>query len=271
MARIRHSAICVDTPKVLIGRGPGTGSETGRRVVQPRPEARIGPLESMGLGGADVVLMNIAVLLADDHQILVQGLSSLLGRQPDVDVIGTAEDGRGAVELADRLAPDVVIMDVSMPRMSGPEAAKQILAKRDETKILALSVLGEQELVEAMVATGASGYVLKEWPFRALVEAIRAVFSGRPWPGQGAKGALTGEAIRRSRDHDSGAPSTLSDREREVLRLVADGRRSAKIASLLGLSPHTIVRHRQNIMDKLGIHSVAGLTRFAILEHITTL
>ncbi|MGB2823301.1 MAG: response regulator transcription factor [Phycisphaerae bacterium] len=215
--------------------------------------------------------MNIAILLADDHKILLQGLSSLLARQPDVDVVGTAEDGRDAVELADRLAPDLVIMNVSMPRMGGPEAARQILAKGDETRVLALSVLGEHELVEAMIATGASGYVLKEWPFRALVEAIRAVFSGGPWPGQGANGPLTGEAIRRSRDHDSGASSALSDREREVLRLVADGKRSAKIASLLGLSPHTIVRHRQNIMDKLGIHSVAGLTRFAVQEHITTL
>jgi len=213
--------------------------------------------------------MSIRVLLADDHEIVAQAVAALLNARTDLEVVGIAASGREAVELAAALRPDVVVMDVVMPDLSGMEATQQILSRLPEARVLALSAYGNMEFVEGMMRSGASGYLLKHRASDELTEAIRAVHSGGTYPGRGAEGCRwkAGKGPRPSLRRKTTA--ALSDREREILRLVSEGKSSLEIASLLGLSRHTVVRHRQNIMDKLDIHSIAALTRLAVREHIT--
>ncbi len=215
--------------------------------------------------------MSIKILLADDHRIMRSGLHSLLDKEPDMEVVAEAENGRMTVQLARKLSPDVVIMDISMPDLNGIEASRQILSDAPDIKVVALSMHSDEQFVVEMLDAGASGYLLKDCALEELCLAIRAVVANQYYLSPGIASILVKDYRRElSRAKPPGSPG-LTPREREVLQLVAEGNSSKKIASLLYVSVKTVEAHRHQIMDKLNIHSVAELTKYAILKGITSL
>lgn len=212
--------------------------------------------------------MSIRILLADDHEILLDGLRALLEKESDFEVVGFARDGREAVEKARTERADVVIMDISMPGLNGIDATRQITAARPEVKVLCLSAHAEPRFVEAMLEANASGYLLKDYSHESLVRAVRHMIADEvyicPRVGHAVVNAFKAER--------AGAPTvlqSLSDREREILQLIAEGHSTKDIADRLHLSIKTIGTHREHLMEKLDIHSVAGLTKYAIREGLT--
>jgi len=214
----------------------------------------------------------IRVLLADDHTIVRQGLRSILEREPDLEVVGEAGDGREAVRMAASLAPDVVVMDITMPHMNGIEAASRIIKSNQGTRVVALTMHTAEEYVYSLLKAGARGYVLKDSSPSDLIEAIRAVARGGTYLHPDVSMTVVNEYLKRPDPRArSGQPSVaLSHREREVLQLIAEGRTNKEIAGQLGLSVKTIEAHRTRIMEKLKIHNTAGLTRYAISRGIIT-
>lgn len=206
--------------------------------------------------------MQTTIMLADDHQIVRQGLKRILSRRGDFDVVGEACDGEQAVDLAERKQPDVILMDISMPRLSGIDATRRI-ARLGRTKILALSMHDGQSYVEEALRAGASGYVHKNASAEDLFSAIDAVRTGESYLSPTVTQQVV-DAIARPGERPASAVSALTQREREVLKLIADGLSSKEIAQQLGVSLKTIESHRANLMDKLDIHKVSGLVRFAI-------
>ncbi len=206
--------------------------------------------------------METTILVADDHQIVRQGIRRLLSKREDFSVVAEASNGEQAVELAERKQPDVILMDISMPRMSGIDATRQI-SRGGQTKILALSMHDGQSYVEEALRAGASGYVHKNASAEDLCSAIDAVRTGESYLSPTVTQQVV-DAIARPGDRPSSAVSALTAREREVLKLIADGLSSKEIASKLGVSLKTIESHRANLMDKLDIHKVSGLVRFAV-------
>jgi DNA-binding NarL/FixJ family response regulator len=215
--------------------------------------------------------MSIKVLVADDHKIVRDGLRTLLGKHPDIEVIAEAEDGRTTVQLAGKLWPEVVIMDIAMPGLNGIEATRQIITERPDIKVVALSMHSDRRFVSEMLKAGASAYLLKDCAFEELVTAIRTVVAGKIYLSPGIAGIVIENYIRNTPKPESSVFSLLSDREREVLQLLAEGRTTKEIASRLNVSNKTIETHRMNIMTKLNIHSVAELTKYAIREGLTSL
>lgn len=214
--------------------------------------------------------MRTRIMLVDDHMMIRQGLRSLIGRQDGMEVIAEAEDGRQAVELAHQLKPDVIIMDISMPNLNGIEAARRILSESPGTRIIALSMHADSEFVVRMLEAGACGYMLKDCAFEELIAAIRTVLSGRSYLSPGIAAAANGQA-RAPAAPARAALSALTPREREVLQLIAEGKSTKRVAGDLDLSVKTIETHRHNIMEKLGIHTVAELTKYAIRQGLTDL
>lgn len=215
--------------------------------------------------------MPIRILLVDDHEILRQGLRVLLESYPEMQVVGGARDGKSAVQMVKELSPDVVVMDVRMPDLNGIDATRQILACQENVKVIALSAQADGQSTSEMLRAGAAAYVLKDAAFEELAMAINIVMAGKMFlspavAGTLVKGYLSGESSGRSI-----AFSALSVREREVLQLMAEGKTTKEIALLLYVSAKTVETHRRHIMTKVGIDSVAGLTRYAIREGITTL
>ena len=213
----------------------------------------------------------IKVLVVDDHELMREGLLALLRDRPQVRAVGECADGRTAVKLAARLAPDVVVMDVGMPGMNGVEACRQITAASDKVKVLALSMRADEKYVLRMCDAGASGYVLKESAFEELDEAIRCVARG----GLYLSRRLGTVAVRGSVSLDpparaAGCPG-LTAREREVLQLIAEGNSTRSMAEQLDVSVKTVEAHRGHIMKKLDLHSVAELTKYAVREGLTDL
>jgi DNA-binding NarL/FixJ family response regulator len=207
--------------------------------------------------------MQTTILLADDHQIVRQGLRQLLEAQPDLTVIGEAEDGYSAVDLAERLRPDIVLMDIWMPHLSGVDATRRIVRGESPTKVLVLSMHKARSYVEQALRAGASGYLLKDLGANEVVAAIRAVRSGQCY----LSPAISRQLVDAVSNPGPAEPSELlTDREREVLQNIAEGLSSKEIAGLLGVSLKTVEAHRANLMEKLGIHKVSGLVRFAIRE-----
>jgi len=215
--------------------------------------------------------VTIKVLLADDHKIVRDGLRTLLEKNPDIIVAGEAEDGREALQMAQKLLPDVVVMDIAMPDLNGIEATRQILADRSAVRIIALSMHSDKRFVSEMLKAGASAYLLKDCAFEELITAIRTVMKGKIYLSPGIAGVVIGEYIKKDAKADSSVFSLLSDREREVLQLMAEGKTTKEVASYLHVSVKTVETHRTNIMTKLDIHSIAELTKYAIREGLTTL
>ena len=215
--------------------------------------------------------MTIKILLADDHKITRQGLRSLLEKQSDMAVVAEAEDGRTAVQMVEKLSPDVVIMDVSMPDLNGIEATRQIISRNSKVKIIALSMHSDRLFVSEMLKSGACGYLLKDCAFEELARAIRAVVDGKTYLSPAISGVVVDDYLHRLSKTDSPNGQILTNREREVLQLLAEGKSTKQIALKLHISVKTVETHRRQMMDKLDIHTVAELTKYAIRKGLTSL
>lgn len=215
--------------------------------------------------------MSIRILLADDHKITREGLRSLLEKEPDMEVVAEAEEGRTTVSLVRKLLPDVVIMDVSMPDLNGMEAARQITGEFSDVKIIALSMHSDTLFVTEMLKSGASGYLLKDCAFEELSRAIRVVVSDQKYLSPSISGVVVNGYLHRLSRVDVSGSEVLTDREREVLQLVAEGKSTKQIALGLHISVKTVETHRRQIMNKLDIHTVAELTKYAIRKGLTSL
>lgn len=213
--------------------------------------------------------MTVHVLVADDHPIVRSGVRMVLEGQKDLAVVGEAAGGREAVDLARKLKPAVVLIDISMPDLSGIEATRRILADAPQVKVIALSMHADKRYVAEMLKAGARGYLLKDGVGEEVVRAIREVMAGGVYLAQRVAGTVVQDYVQRLAGGDD--PGGLTPREREVLALVADGRSSKEIAAALHVSPKTIETHRLQIMGKLELHSVAQLTKYAIRQGLTSL
>jgi DNA-binding NarL/FixJ family response regulator len=214
--------------------------------------------------------MSIRIALADDHRMLREALRSLLLNEPGIEIVGEASDGRSALKLATELAFDVFVVDIGMPGLNGIEVAQQLRRQRPSVKILALSAHTDKQFVIEMLKAGASGYVSKAAAATDLVGAIKTLASGGSYFGPEAAGAVL---TRLQNDEPQSAPpsSVLGPRERQVLAMLANGKRSPDIARQLRIAISTVEVHRRNIMRKLGLHSVAELTKYAVREGLASL
>jgi DNA-binding NarL/FixJ family response regulator len=215
--------------------------------------------------------MDVTILLVDDHKIVFESLQSLLDEQPDMRVVGWAENGRDAVAKVKELEPAVVIMDVAMPGLNGIEATQQITSHYPETKIIALSMHAEKQFVTGILSAGASGYLTKNCSSDELVNAIRSVAANKKYLSPDIAGVVIEESLNQSSKTGPSASSLLTMREREVLQLIVEGNTVKQIAESLYLSIKTIHTHRNQIMQKLNLHSTAALTKFAIREGLIPL
>ncbi|MFN8637136.1 MAG: response regulator transcription factor [Chloroflexota bacterium] len=207
----------------------------------------------------------IRVILADDHPILRSGLRLLLGAEPDLEVVGEANNGVEAVEQTTRLRPDVVVMDIAMPGMSGLEATRRISQLETGARVLILTVHAEEQYLLPVVQAGGSGYVLKSQADTELLEAIRAVHRGEVFLDPPAQKMLLEDYLDRVKaGKEVDSYQTLSEREREVLKLTAEGYTAQEIADRLVLSPKTVDTYRQRVMDKLNLHHRAELVKYAL-------
>lgn len=214
----------------------------------------------------------IRVLLVDDHKIIRDGLRALMTRQNHLEVAGEADDGKKAVEMAIQLQPDVVILDLSLPRLNGIEAAEQIKQEAPGVKIIALSMHSDRRFIVGVLRAGAAGYLMKGCSFEDLDAAIRAVAKGWKYLSPEVTSIVVEDYLRQiSYYSHSNTDVNLTRREREVLQLVAAGRSTRKIAECLGVSIKTVESHRQNIMDKTCARSVAELTKLAIRMNLAVL
>ena len=206
----------------------------------------------------------VRVLLADDHDMIRAGIRNVLSTQPDVEVVAEADNGIAAVEAAERLRPDVAILDITMPGLSGVSATERILSLGTGTRVIALSMHAEAQFVSSMLAAGASAYLLKNTAARELVTALRAVVRGETYLSPKAADVAPIAAAEAT-------PPALTEREREVLQLLAEGKSSKEIADMLFLSTRTVETYRAQIMDKLNIRTVAGLTKYAVRHGLTVM
>jgi len=215
-------------------------------------------------------MKRISVLLAEDHQIVREGFRSLLKHEADIEVVGEAADGRQAVQLTRKLRPEVVVMDIAMPRLNGLEASRQIRKEFPQTRVLFLSAHSDDAYVEQVAVLGATGFLLKQTSSENLARAIREVKKGNSYfshsvskriQDRSRNSAARGESSRKKHNR-------LSSREMEVLQLIAEGKPNKQVAAELGVSFKTVDKHRQHLMSKLDIHDLSGLTRYAIAEGI---
>jgi two-component system, NarL family, response regulator NreC len=215
--------------------------------------------------------MSVRIILADDHKIVRDGLRSLLSNQPGMDVIAEADNGRETVRLARDLAPDLVIMDIGMPDLNGIDATRQITAELPNVKVIALSMHSDRRFVVQMFRAGASGYLLKDCAFEELARAVGAVLKNQTYLSPAVAGPVMEDYIHHLSTAATVEFSVLSPREREVLQLLAEGKTTKETAALLCVSIKTVETHRQQIMSKLDIHSMAELIKYAIREGLTSL
>src|SRR5436190_3262946 len=212
-------------------------------------------------------MTNINVLLVDDHTIVRQGLRALLNAEKNITIVGEAQTGREAVDLAAQLRPSVVIMDLAMPRLNGAEATRQILKAMPSAKIIVLSTYGDDEHVQQALAAGAAAYLLKQTAAEDVVDAIREVVKGNAYFSPAIAKRLREQTVQPS--ENTRTPDVeLTQREAEVLQLIAEGYANKQIAAELNLSVKTVEKHRQQVMQKLGIHNIAGLVRHAAAKGI---
>ncbi len=213
--------------------------------------------------------MPVRIMLADDHIIMRNGLRLVLERQHDFAVVGEANDGREAIAMAERLAPDVVVMDIAMPLLNGIEAAKRIAGENSKIAVLILSMHSDESYILRALKAGARGYLLKDSAETDLIQAVRAVSSGKAFFSPAVSKVLADDYLRQVRQRGLEDPyDLLTARERELLQLVAELKPTKDIATLLGLSPHTVDTHRGNLMQKLNMHSIPELILYAVRKGI---
>jgi DNA-binding NarL/FixJ family response regulator len=212
--------------------------------------------------------MSIRILLADDHAVLRHGLSRSLAMESDFEVVAQADDGHTAVDLVRETKPDLVVMDISMPGLNGMDATRQIRKDCPHVKVIGLSMHSNDKYIREMFKAGASGYLLKNCPFEELTEAIRSVMGGKTYISPSIGEVIISDFVNRP-DEQKSIFSVLSQREREVLQLLAEGKTTKQIGRALHVSPKTVEAHRLRIMTKLGIDNVAQLTKYAIREGLT--
>jgi DNA-binding NarL/FixJ family response regulator len=205
-------------------------------------------------------MKRIRILLADDHAVVRQGFKMILSAQPDMEIVGEAGNGREAVELAEKLRPEVVVMDVSMPELNGIEATRRLGDSTPHTRVLALSMHKDSVYVREILRAGARGYLLKDSIAGDLVAAVRSVASGEGYISPAVSTAVLDDYRR----HVSNPIDLLTSREREVLQMLAEGKTNKEIAAVLNLSVYTVDAHRGRIMEKLNLHSINELVRFAV-------
>jgi DNA-binding NarL/FixJ family response regulator len=216
--------------------------------------------------------MKIRIVVADDHAIIREGLRVMLGNQPDMEVVGTAANGREAIQLVDEHEPDVVVMDISMPELNGIEAMQQMLPRHPHLQVVVLSIHGTKPYVSRALKAGARGYLIKETAGLEVVEAVRAVQRGERYLSQRVADLLTEASFQKLEAlNDANPLEALSRREREILQLVAEGRTSQEIAERLSISPKTVDTYRSRLMHKIGVEDVAGLVKFAIQHGVISL
>lgn len=216
--------------------------------------------------------MNIRLVLADDHDMMREGLKSLLEKEPGMEIVGEARNGREVVDLAQKANAHVVIMDVAMPDLNGIEATRKIVSENPNTKVIALSGHAKKEFVREMLTAGASGYVLKKRAYEELVRAIQEVMNGKKYLAPDLARGVIDDYIELSASvSENPAFIVLTPREREVLQQLTEGRTTKETASDLDVSVKTVETHRRNIMEKLDLHSVAELTKYAIREGVASL
>jgi DNA-binding NarL/FixJ family response regulator len=213
----------------------------------------------------------IRIILADDHKIVRDGLRRVLEEQSDMQIVGESDNGRSTVKLVEGSSPHVVVMDVNMPDLNGIEATRQITSHFPNVRVIGLSMYAEDRFVSEMLTAGASGYLPKKSAASELVTAIRAAVKGQTYLSPEVAGGVVEHHVRTSDPSKDTAFSMLSDREREVLQLLAEGLSVKEIADQLSVSVNTVHTHRQHIMNKLNLHSVAELTKYAIREGLTSL
>ncbi|MCC7236212.1 MAG: response regulator transcription factor [Bryobacterales bacterium] len=202
----------------------------------------------------------IRILLADDHTIVRRGFSLILEKEADLEVVGEAQNGREAVELAQQLKPDVVVIDVSMPELNGIEGTRRITDTCDRTRVLAVSMHRDAVYVREILRAGARGYVLKDAAENAFVDAVRAVARNEAY----LSPAIADAVLTDYRKHVTNPIDLLSSREREVLQMIAEGKTNKEIANILNLSVYTVEAHRGKIMEKLNLHNTGDIVRFAL-------
>jgi DNA-binding NarL/FixJ family response regulator len=205
-------------------------------------------------------MKRIRILLADDHAVVRQGFKMILGAQPDMEIVGEAGNGREAVELADNLKPDIVVMDVAMPELNGIEATRRLATSSPHARVNALSMHKDNVYVREILRAGARGYLLKDSVAADVVAAIRAVSRGESY----LSPAVSNAVLDDYRKHVTNPIDLLSSREREVLQMLAEGKTNKEIAVVLNLSVYTVDAHRGRIMEKLNVHSINELVRFAV-------
>ena len=213
----------------------------------------------------------VRVIVADDHHLVRQGIRMLLEKADDIEVVGEAEDGLAAVELAEQLTPDIVVMDVSMPRLNGAQATELIRARLPGTQVVVLSMHADETIVRQALRRGARAYVLKRAVGEELLIAIRAASRGETYLSPPIASSILDEFLARSDESEElSAFERLTPREREVLQLLAEGSTNSVIASHLVVSVKTVEKHRASLMSKLGIHDLAGLVRFAVKHRLVS-
>jgi DNA-binding NarL/FixJ family response regulator len=217
------------------------------------------------------VITQISILLADDHVMLRSGLRTLFNQEPDMKVVGEADDGRAAAALAQQLHPDVVIMDITMPDLNGIESTRLILKDAPATKVIALSAHSDRRYVSEALKIGAVGYLPKSAPYDELTTAIHTVMEGRIYLSPRIANLVIEDYVRGGTREAPTAFTSLSHREREVLQLVAEGLATKEVAARLNVSIKTVETHRSRLMTKINVRGVAELTKYAIREGLTSL
>lgn len=213
--------------------------------------------------------ISIRILLADDHAVVRDGLRALLEKQPDMSVVGEAADGRDSIRLAEEQSPDVVIMDIGMPNLNGIEATRRILAANPRTAVVMLSMHQDESYVLRSLKAGAKAYLLKDSLRSEVIDAIRAVMQGRSFLTRKVSRMLQEDYMRQLENRGlDDSYDLLTDREREILQMVAEGKSNKEVASLLNISQTTVETHRAHILQKLGLHSVPELILYAVRKGI---
>ena len=206
----------------------------------------------------------LRILLADDHTVVRQGLRKVLEERPEWQVVAEAGDGREAVRLCEQHKPDVAVVDVAMPLLNGIEATRQITRRTPQTRVLVLSMYSDEAYVTQMLKAGATGYLLKDSADVDLLEAVQAVSQGKSFFSPAVARLMSDDYARQRGDHAVDRYESLSEREREIFQLVAEGRTNKEIAALLFISPSTVETHRARVMEKLDLHSAAEIVLYAV-------